>query len=980
MKNIKLILLSISLYFTWININYSQEESFCGVDDSDFPEELITDCSRFVMTIDELMSLPPAHYKLAFHLRARPDGYNFTCDPNDPLLSYDLPNPDNAQFFYAPRTIGKIVGEMNKRMSDEDMNGRGGVIMPGGNQPMNISFSLAEGGDCGPGIFLYDHGETFQAVPDAMNVFFVTTGLPYGGWADHPGQNFTLNNVLARIFDEEDFTWWRLGRLSNHEFGHTRNLRHSFHCGNPCNGIDLDADAECYGSCCGGGGSGCGGCWGGSQQQLTMAYGESIYNFTVCEYEQMWNYIINNPSAYQDFDPCAEDFNGDPYIVDYNGHVVWDQKKMFATDVRIRTGTTLEITCEVHMGRDRHIIVEEGAKLIVNGGKITNLCDVYWRGIKVYGGNSDFDVKITNAAVIENTSAAAVSMFAPEPWPAVQNWGNGILHAENSFFNNTRRMVEFMSWSAMPNSSYIINCRQNGGLWGVTNWNCRNILIENSVFINLKRDAIVTEKGNFYLKHNIFQTENNGVRLNHTTVSMPTNMFENVFSGEFAGLNSYGYTFGLNNINNNLFTPESTIGIFMEGNNTFKARKNYFMNILGSAVMNIGITSPGAHIENTFEFGEINLYSEGENKSYTFLENCFQSSYADVYIQGSVIPIVGGEGLIPANNCFTHGGNDASLVQDIGGYVNPPIYYIVPPDDSPQDCRSLINTTSGVTAINALNDFGLPECAVFHESEIDFVYCNPENFGDDLTAAYNYISELYYSTLNPQQKALVKSCYDLIKSKLSGELAAEGNFTQLRLLYADFSEDQDYVNTFSSYVLENDLTAAAQFLSSIKQEEISEQLGDFITIQEINLNRLPMGPFYTASEQELETVYNIANKNHTFATYAKALYFALTEVSINSPIPDFIGKQEQYRVVREEERQEIKVFPNPFKDQLSINTKGYEQLDLNVYDINGRLVYSGQIKGENYQINTQLWIEGIYLINLTADDEKIYSDKVLLFR
>ena len=61
------------------------------------------------------------------------------------------------------------------------------------------------------------------------------------------------------------------------------------------------------------------------------------------------------------------------------------------------------------------------------------------------GGNTDFDVKFTNKAVVENTSKVVVSMFAPEPWQKYSNGANGIIHADNTTFNNTRRIVEMMA-------------------------------------------------------------------------------------------------------------------------------------------------------------------------------------------------------------------------------------------------------------------------------------------------------------------------------------------------------------------------------------------------------------------------------------------------------------------------------------------------------------------------------------------------------
>lgn len=98
-------------------------------------------------------------------------------------------------------------------------------------------------------------------------------------------------------------------------------------------------------------------------------------------------------------------------------------------DLIVSAGVELTIKGNVYLSDHSRIIVEEGGRLVVDGGYLTSLCNT-WEGIKVYGGNSDFDVKTMNDAIIENTSSAAVSMFAPVPWPEVQQYGNGILHAE----------------------------------------------------------------------------------------------------------------------------------------------------------------------------------------------------------------------------------------------------------------------------------------------------------------------------------------------------------------------------------------------------------------------------------------------------------------------------------------------------------------------------------------------------------------------
>jgi len=175
-------------------------------------------------------------------------------------------------------------------------------------------------------------------------------------------------------------------------------------------------------------------------------------------------------------------------------------------DLEINPGSTLTINSEVHFSEFSSIIVHSGAKLIVDGGKLTNDCKSTWEGIVVEGGNGDFDVKLTNS-IVENTSRAAVSTFAGN--------GNGILLAENTVFNNCRRLAELTAWRPLPNTSYIRNCTQNGGKYGVTNWNCQGVEVSNSTFNGISDHCIASETGSFLLENNIFKSGMNDVFFNN---------------------------------------------------------------------------------------------------------------------------------------------------------------------------------------------------------------------------------------------------------------------------------------------------------------------------------------------------------------------------------------------------------------------------------------------------------------------------------
>ena len=85
-------------------------------------------------------------------------------------------------------------------------------------------------------------------------------------------------------------------------------------------------------------------------------------------------------------------------------------------DLIVKNGVTLTITSEVYFSKESRIIVEPNAKLIVNGGLLTSGCDATWKGIEVNAGFPGYAVEIINSSTIENTSKAAVNMFASGGW------------------------------------------------------------------------------------------------------------------------------------------------------------------------------------------------------------------------------------------------------------------------------------------------------------------------------------------------------------------------------------------------------------------------------------------------------------------------------------------------------------------------------------------------------------------------------------
>ncbi len=134
--------------------------------------------------------------------------------------------------------------------------------------------------------------------------------------------------------------------------------------------------------------------------------------------------------------------NGGDIIVTTNE--TWSMLKRVPANVIVKQGATLTITGVVKMKESKQIIVEKGAKLIVDGGVIRNhVKDTFWKGIVVHGTDGPQNplyqgiVALKNNAVIEN---AEIGVLAKGN---TSFSGGGIISASNATFKNNIKAIEF---------------------------------------------------------------------------------------------------------------------------------------------------------------------------------------------------------------------------------------------------------------------------------------------------------------------------------------------------------------------------------------------------------------------------------------------------------------------------------------------------------------------------------------------------------
>jgi hypothetical protein len=159
-----------------------------------------------------------------------------------------------------------------------------------------------------------------------------------------------------------------------------------------------------------------------------------------------------------------------PVIV--NSNQTWDFDIKMYNDIVVKTGNTLTITCRVFMPFHSNIIVEKGAKLVLDGGLITSdRPNTMWYGISVFGQSHLSQDAAGAQGIIEVKNGATISnaLHAITLGDAVHyssGTTGGIARITDAHFINNRSSIGFSDyenkavWPAgviKPNRSYITN-------------------------------------------------------------------------------------------------------------------------------------------------------------------------------------------------------------------------------------------------------------------------------------------------------------------------------------------------------------------------------------------------------------------------------------------------------------------------------------------------------------------------------------------
>lgn len=167
---------------------------------------------------------------------------------------------------------------------------------------------------------------------------------------------------------------------------------------------------------------------------------------------------------------CLLAFDPEVEYIDHNGH--WDSPISIDHIVDIVSGWSLEITSTAYFGPGAKIIIEPGAILIIDGGRLTKACNELWEGIEVCG-NPELRqtyadqgvVEIKNGGTIEFAKTAIIT-GRKDNGIIIDGYEGGIIIAEEATFRDNEYDIEMLPYQdniivppfAWPNQSRFKKC------------------------------------------------------------------------------------------------------------------------------------------------------------------------------------------------------------------------------------------------------------------------------------------------------------------------------------------------------------------------------------------------------------------------------------------------------------------------------------------------------------------------------------------
>lgn len=686
-------------------------------------------------------------------------------------------------------------------------------------------------------------------------------------------------------------------------------------------------------------------------------------------------------------------------------------------NIIVKSPAVLTVNTDIYMMPGMEIIVESGAQLILDGGRITSIdgdCsqpaeDKKWKGIRAIGNpfiinQSLVSVEAKNGSYIENAVTG--------------------INTSNLVFGGMFGALNYSGAKITVENSSILNCNIGinlgpFGYYDVELFPGYNISSDEESFIN---NSTIQAKVGIRLNGNRgFEVKEN-TTIQHDVSTHPvgiwaTNSKFSVDKTEFTGMNypivsTYSYPYPEGSVisesmfdsptmihwdnNSNLISPtifhENDFyigGIFMVGNNLFDITKNTFYT--GSSA--VEVVGTGALNEtyiknNLFDGVSYGVYANGENGT-EINDNCFEQIVKDniqLYDDTEIFPLQG-NAQVAAGNCFDK--NKPIFAFGIG--VDSFIYWIknaTPqvsckhPDfpntgepwtlidealnENPDDCGS-----SGFSGGGGWN-YGYRKCNV--PDSIHLMINMEASLKNQIIATQNNLGLSEWA--KKRELARLRRCLKSVIGKITAYRLITETDREAAISYLSAQDIFEVkIGAYGLMMHSGEYSRADSFLTTLTYTTDAEL--DFKETQQIYLDFLSHRDTSLVDALDKNVLYTIGNKKHGYAGFARSMYSEITGEIIPVTTPK-LGEPEP-RTRRDISSEEVKISPNPFHNSLLISSKNSHNkiVKCKVYNTAGVLLHEHHIQANEININTDNWHSGLYYLEYWMENAYQGFTKVL---